>query len=66
MFLAEHLAVCRRRFSTLSPRRDVIGFHFVQFKMLVALWTDALLPLVCFPFVVLGEGADAEVPFVAV
>ena len=48
------------------PGLDVIAFHFAQFKLLLALHADSLLPLVRFPLHVVGERADVQVPLVAV
>ena len=51
----QHLAVGRIGFPALVPRVNVISFHFVQLKLVIALDADSLLSLVRLALHVVGE-----------
>jgi hypothetical protein len=60
------LAVRGVGFPALVPGLDVIAFHFIQLKLLLALDADSLLPLERFSLHVVGERADIQVSFIPV
>ena len=55
----EHLAVVGNGAAAFDPRRNMVGFHLLYFKMLSAQRTNAVLSLINFAFGVIIEGADA-------
>ena len=55
---AQHLAVVRRCFPAFAPGEDVVAFHHLQEKVLLAGRADALLPFIGFPLHVLRKRAD--------
>lgn len=61
----QHLAVLGAGFAPFAPRRDVVGFHQVDFKVLAAFLAVAFLPLIGRPFLVIAEGADIQMSFIA-
>src|ERR1700722_298803 len=63
---AQHLAVRGYGLSALVPRLDVVAFHLIQLKLLLALHADSLLPLISFPLHVSGERADVQVSFIPI
>jgi hypothetical protein len=65
ILLAEHLAVFGVGAAAKVPGGYVVGFHFVEFVMFVAFYTDALLAFVRFALLLVGKRAEAEVLFVA-
>src|SRR5690348_5207288 len=42
------------------PRCDMIGFHFFNFKMLFAHYTNSFLSFVCFTFLIWTKGTDTQ------
>lgn len=62
----QHLAVCRRGLPALVPGLNVVAFHLIQLKLLLALHADSLLLLICFPLHVIGERADVQVSFILI
>jgi transcriptional regulator with XRE-family HTH domain len=56
--LAKHLAIGRVGFPAQVPWFDVIAFHLVQLKFLLALGADTFLPLVSFPFPRMSHDRD--------
>lgn len=56
---AKHLAVFGHRAAAIAPRRDVVGFHLLDFKMFATDLANALLPFVHLAFRVVVEDADA-------
>src|SRR3989344_2625822 len=63
--LAQHLTVFGFRFSTLVPWGNMVGFHFLNLKLLFAFYTDTLLPLIRFAPHIVVKRSNREVSFVS-
>jgi hypothetical protein len=59
--LAEHLQIVGYGFATLAPRSDVVALHLLNAERLMAERTDAMLSLIGFLLLGIGEGTDAQV-----
>ena len=62
---AQHLAVFNDCPTAVAPRCDVVAFHLLDFKMLAAERTHAVLLFVNCQFDVVGEGSQTQVVLVA-
>ena len=62
---AEHLAVIGNSCTAIFPWSDVVGFHFFQFVVLAAVYTDSALSFIGFSLLFLVKGAEREVTKVA-
>ena len=58
---AKHLAILGHSRTSFFPWSDVVSFHFFQFEVLAAMHADAVLPFVCFAFLLFVKGAETEV-----
>lgn len=65
-FFAEHLAVFLDGVSAKMPWRYVVGFHLFDFKMFAAIFANTFLNFILFALGVVVEGADVQMPLVAV
>ena len=63
---AEHLAVFSHGTAAIAPRCDVVGFHLLDFEVLSANGTDAVLFFVNFALGIVVECADAKMVLVVV
>lgn len=61
----KHLAVFGSGAATIVPRRDVVGLHLIQLKMLVAMRTDAELVFIGRQFLRIAECANGKIFFLA-
>ncbi len=63
---AEHLAVFGNSSTAIAPRRDVVGFHLLDFKVLAANGTDAILFFINFAFGIVVKSTDTKMMLVVV
>ena len=63
---AEHLAVFRYGTAAIAPRRDVVGFHLLDFEVISANGTDAVLFFVNFALGIIIECAYAKMMLIVV
>jgi branched-subunit amino acid transport protein AzlD len=59
---AQHLAVGPNGLAALVPWGDVVSFHLLKREVILADGADAFLALVRFAFLIVSEGANAQVP----
>jgi len=62
---AQHLTIFGNCFSAFMPRFYMISFHFFNFKMFLAFFTDAFLSFIRFSFLFIGKSANIQEFFIA-
>ena len=63
---AKHLAVFGYGTAAIAPRRDVVGFHLLDFEVLAANGADAILFFINFAFGIVVKSTDTKMMLVVV